>query len=93
MFKVFGPHEGTARAPLNRTTEELLALAVFLCPGGSRVILHSGSQNIDLNAEPGGTGLLQLPWEAMKREGIIQKPVATSKGGLWVFPILAHLVL
>jgi hypothetical protein len=93
MFKAFGPHKDTARALLNRTTEEILALTVFLCPGGSHIILHSGTQNMNLNATPGGTGLLQLPWKAMKKEGIAQMAVTTAEGGLYVFPVVACLRL
>lgn len=60
MFKVFGPHKDTACSLLNRMIEEILALTVFFCSGGSRIILYSGMQTIDLNTKPGGTGLLQL---------------------------------
>jgi hypothetical protein len=61
ILKAFGPHTGTARAPLNRTTDELLALTVLLCRSGSRVTLYKGSQELKLDAKPGGTGQLELP--------------------------------
>lgn len=82
MFKVFGPHPGTARALLNRTTDEMLALTVLLCRNESRVVLHEGSQEHELDAEPGGTGLLELTCEALDRPGIKHKEVHMNEGGL-----------
>ncbi|EGY23433.1 uncharacterized protein VDAG_04871 [Verticillium dahliae VdLs.17] len=82
MFKVFGPHPRTARALLNRTTDEMLALNVLLCRSRSRVILHEGSQKYELDAKPGGTGLLELPREAMDAPGIQAEEVLMNEGGL-----------
>jgi hypothetical protein len=82
MFKAFGPHRGTARALLNRTTDELLVLSVLLCRRGSRIVLHLGSQNHDLDAKPGGTGLLEHPDESLSKPDIIHKDVPLDDGGL-----------
>ncbi|KAH8742900.1 hypothetical protein F5883DRAFT_512849 [Diaporthe sp. PMI_573] len=61
MFKAFGPHPDSARALLNRTTDEMLALNVLLCRSGSRITLDKRSHMYELDAEPGGVGLLELP--------------------------------
>lgn len=84
MFKPFGPHPDSARAPLNRTTNELLALTVFICRSRSRIIFYKGSHKLDLNAEPGGTGLLELPLKSMDRPGITPIEIAMETGGLCV---------
>lgn len=82
MFKVFGPHRDTARVLLNRTTDRLLALAVFLCGGGSQIVLYEGSHKHELDAIPGGTGVLELPRGSMKRPGIRERAILMDKGGL-----------
>ncbi|KAH8743954.1 hypothetical protein F5883DRAFT_476709 [Diaporthe sp. PMI_573] len=61
MFKAFGPHPDSARALLNRTTDEMLALNVLLCRSGSRITLDKRSHMYELDAEPVGVGLLELP--------------------------------
>ncbi|PSS18520.1 hypothetical protein M430DRAFT_240621 [Amorphotheca resinae ATCC 22711] len=82
MFKPFGSHPNTARAPLNRTTSELLALNVLICRSRSRVILHKGSHMHELDANPGGIGLLELPRESLSEPGITPVEVKMDDGGL-----------
>lgn len=82
MFKALGPHPGTVRALLNRTTDELLALKILLCRTQSRVILYLGSEKLELDAKPGRTGLLELPSEAMNIPGVISREVDMGNGGL-----------
>jgi hypothetical protein len=90
MFKPFGPHPNTARAPLNRTTDELLALNVLVCRSRSRIILHKGSHMHELDAEPGGIGLLELPRESLSKPGITPVEVKMDDGGLYVI-LFSHV--
>jgi hypothetical protein len=90
MFKPFGSHPNTARAPLNRTTSELLALNVLICRSRSRVILHKGSHMHELDANPGGIGLLELPRESLSEPGITPVEVKMDDGGLYVI-LFSHI--
>lgn len=94
MFKPFGPHPNTARTLLNKTTEEILALNIMFCRSGSRITLYKGSETQDLDAKPGGIGMLELELEPesddveslLKREGISAVEASLPEGGVYVPP-------
>ncbi|KAG8423874.1 hypothetical protein J3458_000723 [Metarhizium acridum] len=87
MFKVFGPHTDTARAPLNRTTDDLLVVNVLHCGPALKIILYENSQRYFLDARPppkekDDTGLLEVSRNSIIRPGIFATTQELPNGGL-----------
>ena len=87
MFKVFGPHTDTARAPLNRTTDDVLVVNVLHCGPASKIILYENSQRYFLDARPPSkekddTGLLEISRNSIIRPGITATTQELPNGGL-----------
>lgn len=70
MFKVRGPHSHCARAPLNKTTDEILVVNAMHCSPGTKIVLYENSYKLFLDARPPrdkklDTGLLEISSESI----------------------------
>ncbi|OAQ59759.1 hypothetical protein VFPPC_15000 [Pochonia chlamydosporia 170] len=86
MFTLFGPHPDTARAPLNRTSDELLVVNVLHCGPGSKIILYENSHKHFLDARPPAmkeddTGFLEKLRTSMRKPGITELEKTLPAGG------------
>lgn len=60
------------------------ALNVLVCRSRSQMILDKYSHMYELDAVPGGIGLLELPRESIDRPGIAPVSINLHTGGLYV---------